>query len=52
MLDAVEPLATLGGEVSAASTADGDALVLTEKKRKKNKSKVGYSGYLTVPLMH
>ncbi|CAL8460646.1 g176 [Coccomyxa elongata] len=39
VLDAVEPLATLGGEVSAASTADADAPELTEKKRKRKKLK-------------
>ena len=45
ILDAVEPLATLGGEVSAASKADANAPELTEKKKKKKKkSEVGYWG--------
>ncbi len=45
ILDAVEPLATLGGEVSAASKADANAPKLTEKKKKKKKkSEVGYWG--------
>ncbi len=40
VLDAVEPLVTLGGEAPAASAADGSASEGAAIKKKKKKSKV------------